>query len=97
MTTRWRLWLVLMLRSCLFVIAVIAMAVGASREFSPLPSTGLLTSSLLVFTCYRSSPVRRAVGRGLRLRMREPQNLVRGGTSITSGSRDEPAAHRRAL
>jgi hypothetical protein len=55
----------LRLRWCLFAAAALAMLAGASGELAPLLSTALWVPALLVLACAPSSPVRRAVGRGL--------------------------------
>jgi hypothetical protein len=43
------------------------MLVGASGGFSPLLSTALWLPSVVALVCHPSSPVRRAVGRGLKV------------------------------
>jgi hypothetical protein len=55
------------LRPFLLALAVLAMLAGASGELSPLLSTALLVTSMLTLACDPSSPVPRAVRRGLRI------------------------------
>jgi len=59
------------------------MIAGASGELAPGPSTALWLPSLLMLACDPSSPMRRAVGRGLHIRVEERQALVDGEASIT--------------
>jgi hypothetical protein len=84
----------LRLRRYLFAAAAVAMLAGASGELSPAVSAALWLPSLLVFACGPSSPVRRAVGRGMRLPVDQPQALMRSGTSLTPYDHDAPAARR---
>jgi hypothetical protein len=97
MTARWRLWLGLVLRCCVFAVALLAMVVSASRISSPLLSTGLWLSALVVLVGHRSSLLRRAVSLALGIPKNWPQPLVRSGTSLRSGCRDESAHRRRAI
>jgi hypothetical protein len=60
--------------------------VGASARVPPLIATALWVVAMLVFACHRSSPLRRAVARGLRLPKQPAQSLVRSGTSLTPDS-----------
>jgi hypothetical protein len=57
----------LRLRWCLFTVAALAMLAGASGELSPGLSTALWLPAVLVLACDPSSPIRRAVERGLHL------------------------------
>jgi hypothetical protein len=55
------------LRSCLFAVAVLAMLAGASGELSPLLSTALWLPSMLALACDPTTPISRAVRRGLQI------------------------------
>jgi hypothetical protein len=57
--------LFLRLRWCLLTVAALAMLAGASGQLTPALSTALWLPSLLLLACDPSSPVRRAVERGL--------------------------------
>jgi hypothetical protein len=65
--------ILLRLRWCLFAVAAVALVAGASGELSPGLSTILWLPSLRVLACAPSSPVRRAVGRGLHMPVDPPQ------------------------
>jgi cytochrome c oxidase assembly factor CtaG len=56
----------------MFVVAALAMVAGASGQLSPLLSTALWLSSMVALACYPSSPVRRAVERGLHISSDRP-------------------------
>jgi hypothetical protein len=73
--------IILRLRWCLFAAAAFAMIAGASGELAPLLSTALWVPALLVLACAPSSPVRRAVGRGLHV----------------AADSDAPASHRPVI
>jgi hypothetical protein len=53
-------------------VATLAMIAGASGELSPLLSTTVFLFSMLAFVCHPSSPIRRAVERGLHLSVDRP-------------------------
>jgi hypothetical protein len=97
MTARWRLWLVLALRCCVFALALLAMVASASRISSPLLATGLWLSALVVLVSYRGSLFRRGVSRALGIPKNWPQSLVRSGASLRSACRDESAHRRRGI
>ncbi|HWF35195.1 MAG TPA: hypothetical protein VG295_07475 [Solirubrobacteraceae bacterium] len=65
-------------RGCLLAIAILAMLAGASGQLSPALSTALLLPSLVMLACDPSSPVRRAVERGLHIAV-EAEPVVGAG------------------
>jgi hypothetical protein len=72
-------WLV-----CAF--AVLALLAGASSTLSPLLSTALWLPALVVLAGDPSSPVRRAVGRGLHLSIDDPASAGGGESSRPDAS-----------
>jgi hypothetical protein len=79
---RQQLWLVIALRSCLFIVGAVAIVAGAWIPLPPLLATALWVVAMLVLVCLPLSPVSRAVARGLRIPKHPPQSLVRSGTSL---------------
>jgi hypothetical protein len=66
----------LRLRWCLFAAALAAMVAGASGQLAPLLSTALWVPALFLLACHPSSPVRRAVERGLGLAIARQTLLI---------------------
>lgn len=83
----------LRLHWCVWAVAAVAMLAGASGELSPGLSTALWLPSLLVLACDRSSPLRRAVSRGLQVPLEDPQAMI-GGDGVVS-SHETSATDRR--